>query len=513
MHYVNTIDDIRRILPRAVITGEYRGPLHHIQADSRRVTRGDVFVAIPGTVVDGHRFIPSAIENGAVAVVCSIVPPDADTSVAWIRVDNVAPAYARLCAACFGDPSESMDVVGITGTNGKTTITYILEFLARKQNLVPGVIGTTGYRWPGVQLDASHTTPDACILQRLLADMRSARVTHAFCEFSSHALEQRRVDGTRVTAAVFTNLSQDHLDYHENMESYFLSKSRLLTELLMKNGVAVINTDSVWGQRLAKNVGDDARLITVSVEGAPATLSVTGRHIGIDGSTVSVRMPDGMVRKFHVRMVGAYNLSNALLALAVGIGYGWDVDCMTEALGETIAVPGRMEPVQNRCGIAVFVDYAHTEDGLLNVLSTLRPLVPQRLICIMGCGGDRDSDKRPKMGRAAAQYADVTVITSDNPRTENPGDIIAMIIPGAQQAGRRMLADFDEARIVDGFVVEPDRRLAIEKTLTGIARRGDVVVVAGKGHETYQIVGHTKHDFDDREVAATALSTLENTDD
>ena len=255
------------------------------------------------------------------------------------------------------------------------------------------------------------------------------------------------------------------------------------------------------------------RLSTVANEGGSATLSLTDKRIVIEGTDVTLKMSDSIVRDFHVRLVGAYNLSNALLAMAVGIGYDWNMDSMIAALGEAIAVPGRMEPVPNNCGITVFVDYAHTEDGLLNVLSTLRPLVQQRLICIMGCGGDRDTDKRPKMGHAAAQYADVTVITSDNPRTEDPDAIIAMILPGAKQAGRRSLAGFDEARLTDGFVVEPDRRLAIEKTLTRIARRGDVVVVAGKGHETYQIVGHTKHDFDDRAIAADTLSALENNND
>jgi len=513
MRGVNTTDDIRRVLPEALISGANACSMNAVQSDSRRIQQGDIFVAIPGTLVDGHRFIDSAIAAGAAAVVCSHKPADASEFVSWIVVDDVPRANALLCAAAYGNPAEHIDVTGITGTNGKTTITWILEYLASELGYTSGVIGTTGYRWPGADREATHTTPDACVLQGLLAEMHAAGVTHAFCEFSSHALQQRRVDATRVTAAVFTNLSQDHLDYHADMEDYFQAKSRLFTDILGKGGCAIINIDSPWGQRLAHEIPEGRRVITLSTEGAKASLSVVNKRIGLNGSDITIRMSDGSERDMHVGLVGAYNLSNALQALAVGMSYGWDIEAMIAALSHDMAVPGRMEQVVGNAGISVFVDYAHTEDGLLNVLSTLRPLVDQRLICIMGCGGDRDADKRPKMGMAAAHYSDVTVITSDNPRTEDPEAIISMIIPGAQSAGRKVLDSFEAARNTDGYVVEVDRRIAIESTLQTVARPGDVVVIAGKGHEDYQIIGHTKHDFDDRKIAGAVLASMESDND
>jgi len=474
---------------------------------SQEVQPGGLFVAIRGQVADGHDYIDDALARGAAAVVAQQRTRE-DERITVVPDSRLA--LAQLASAFYGDPSAHLKLVGITGTNGKTTVTYLVERILTAANFSAGVIGTNNCRYAGRVLDSSVTTPESLDLQAMLADMRAEGVSHVVMEVSSHGVDLNRVAACRFDVGAFTNLTQDHLDYHGTLAAYWGCKRRFFTELLPRVGAraAVVNMDNARGRELYGEL--------TALEPAPRLIrygrkkendvraeEVTSGLSGIRGTIVT---PDGPMA-FHSRLVGAHNLENILCAVAVAVALKLPLPAVEEGIEAMESVPGRLEPVADEQGRMVFVDYAHTPDALENVLRTLRGLTHRRLICVFGCGGDRDRGKRPLMGKAAGRLSDLAVVTSDNPRTEVPDAIIADILPGVREEMPREIF-FGEPSGGSGaksFLVIPDRAQAIQAAIR-MAGAGDVVLIAGKGHETYQIVGREKRDFDDRRVAAEALA-------
>jgi UDP-N-acetylmuramoyl-L-alanyl-D-glutamate--2,6-diaminopimelate ligase len=464
-----------------------------ITCDSRTVQPGSVFVAIKGTVSDGHDYIPRALEQGATAVVyhrpeaAGLIPP----TVAGVLVPDGRRAAAVMTDRYWDHPSGALTLVAVTGTNGKTTTVHLLEAIFAAAGYATGMIGTLGRRLKGETLAASRTTPDAVELQALLAQMRDQGVTHVSMELSSHALDLDRAWGCSFAGAVFTNLSRDHLDWHGDLESYRRSKSRLFTDYVDfvapgQELVGAVNYDSPEGRQIAA----EARCRVVSFGESPeALVRAEGLQATARGSRFELVCPTGR-QAVNLKLVGHYNVSNALAAAACAWGLGVTPEAIAAGLGAVSGVPGRLESVDCGQPFAVLVDYAHTDDALANVLQAARELQPRKLICVFGCGGDRDRTKRPLMGRRATALADLTIITSDNPRSEEPQDIINEIVAGAQGGL---------------YATEPDRRAAIEQALEQ-AKAGDIVLICGKGHEDYQeFAGGRRLHFDDREVAADWL--------
>jgi UDP-N-acetylmuramoyl-L-alanyl-D-glutamate--2,6-diaminopimelate ligase len=465
------------------LRGDAATPIHDVAHRSGDARPGTLFFCVPGGRADGHDFATAAVAAGAAALVVERWL-DVDPGVAQVRVPSVRRAMGPLSAAFFGHPGERMTVVGVTGTNGKTTTTYLLESVFRAAGLVPGVVGTTGVRIDGRVIPFDKTTPEAPDLQRLLARMADHGVTAVAMEVSSHGLDQFRADGVRYACAVFTNLSQDHLDYHPSMRAYFEAKARLFTPQLSARGA--VNVDTPEGRELASR-GD----IPVATFGVSPDAEVRAEDVEVTASGVRFRVGDARIAS-HLR--GSFNVSNGLAAVAAARQVGIADDAIVRGIGDLAGVPGRLEPVDVGQGFTVLVDYAHTPDSVENVLRVARPLTECRLIAVIGCGGDRDRAKRPLMGEAATRFADLTVVTSDNPRSEDPEAIIAEIVPGARRGGGR-------------FVVEPDRRRAIHTALAE-AGAGDLVVIAGKGHETGQEFRDRTVPFDDRIVAREELLAL-----
>jgi UDP-N-acetylmuramoyl-L-alanyl-D-glutamate--2,6-diaminopimelate ligase len=474
-----------------------------VAIDSRRVSPGDVFFALGGAHTDGRRHVADALARGARAVVAR-GGVDGDAAVTVLDTSNPRAVLARVAARLAGDPSAHMAVVGVTGTNGKTTTTHLLEGIWRAAGHVPGVIGTIAYRFAGETRPAPLTTPEAPDVQRLLAEMRVAGVTHAVMEASSIAIAQERTTALHFDAAVFTNLTLDHLDFHGDMERYYAAKARLFTELLPASRkpapVAVVNADDPYGARLAREAR--TRCVTFG-HGADACVRLCDVESTL-GGTRAVLMLAGERLRFSSPLVGAPHCENIAAAAATAWATGIAPDAIAAGIAATAPPAGRVERIAGG-GFTVVVDYAHTPDALERLLDALRPLTPGALVTVFGCGGDRDRTKRPIMGEAAARRSDVVVVTSDNPRTEDPDRILADIEPGVRAAGMTPLAK--PAPGARGYVVEADRRRAIALAI-GLARPGDVVVVAGKGHEDYQIVGTVKHHLDDREEVRAVLARL-----
>ncbi len=442
-----------------------------VVCDSRAVTPGALFVAIPGTTVDGSRFIAEARARGAAAIMGAT--PDCD-----LLVDRPREAFACACAEHFGHPSEKLLLCGITGTNGKTTTAWLLRDMLAQGGLCPGLLTTVAVEWPGHSEEAQRTTPDARALQATLAAMAGeGGCRAAVMEVSSHAIDQARIGSTRFALTAFTNLTQDHLDYHKTMESYFEVKARFFLAHL--EVPAVINADDPYGQRLLellRNAGHK-RLYPYAVSQVEATYSATG--------TEATFILGGRTLSFRTALCGKYNLANLLCAATAAHALGVTPDAILCAI--TAATPrwGRLEQVAPR----VFIDYAHTDDALINVLSTLREVTHGRLLCVFGCGGDRDRTKRPKMAAAVDAWADVALVTSDNPRTEAPEAIIADILPGFTR-----LTPY----------VEVDRARAIAHALE-VQGEDDVILIAGKGHETYQEINGIRHPFSDADCVQRLL--------
>lgn len=474
---------------------------------AQEVIPGGLFVAVKGYAADGHDYIPQAVARGAVAVVCERSVA-ADKAV-MIPVQDTRRALAALAAEFYGHPSRHLTVVGITGTNGKTTTSYLIESILRAQGLSVGVIGTVNYRYDGRQMDNPVTTPESLDLQRILADMRSAGITHVVVEVSSHALDLQRIHGCEVDVAVFTNLSQDHLDFHHDMESYWASKKTLFFRYLPASSGktqvrAVINTEDDRGGQLA--AGLDLPHLTTGLDHRNDVWA-DALHYDRNGIRGDLHTPQGRL-SFHSALAGRHNLENILTAAGVGIALNLPLTTIGSGIHSLNSVPGRLERVPNHDGRRyVYVDYAHTPGALENVLQALRALTAERIVCVFGCGGDRDRAKRPLMGAIAARLADLVIITSDNPRTEAPERIVEQILEGIGSADLRRYGgrELPAGYAGKGFCVEPDRREAIALGIRA-SRPGDTVLIAGKGHEPYQIIGREKRPFDDRQVALEALA-------
>jgi UDP-N-acetylmuramoyl-L-alanyl-D-glutamate--2,6-diaminopimelate ligase len=483
-----------------------------VRDDSRLVHPGDLFVAVPGAKADGRRFLADAIARGAAAVVLEGEHPVEVAAFGGVvvRVASARRALARIAANRFA-AAEALALTAVTGTNGKTTTTYILESMLRAAGASPGVIGTVTYRGAGLPAGgrpAPLTTPGALELHALFAEMRGGGATDVVLEASSHALAQGRLDGCAFRVAALTNLTQDHLDYHGTMEEYFEAKAILFERLVDRTrGVAVTFVDDEAGRRMRQRA-TGARLGVARATGAQAASAevvVLERELGADGIRAALATPIGRL-ELASPLVGEYNLANLALSVGMAVGRGLPAEAIV-AGAAAIAVPGRLERVANDRGVLCVVDYAHTPDALERAIAAMRPLVAPggRLIVVFGCGGDRDRGKRPIMGEIAARDADIAIVTSDNPRTEDPGAIVDAILEGVRRTAAPMLAAAGLRGAARGTYAEVDRRAAIR--LAGAAARpGDVLLVAGKGHEDYQIVGTTKTHFDDREEAAAALA-------
>ena len=480
----------------------------HIAYDSRAVTRGDVFVALKGQHADGTAFARQAVERGAVAVVSEQRAP-ADVHVPWTVVKDARLALAMLAVTFYRNPSGEMRVIGITGTNGKTTTAYLAASIFEAAGIPCGMLGTVTYRiGPGDNdvREAARTTPEAPDVQALLREMIDRGCGACAMEVSSHALAQRRVDGTTFAAAVFTNLTRDHLDFHADMEAYFEAKRRLF-EMLPRDAPSIINVDDPRGESL---VAIGGRAVTYGLS-AKADVTADALSFSLTGLTFDIRTPRGVL---HVRsrLVGRPNVYNILAAAATTTALDLPFDAVERGIATLEGVPGRFEVVSGpKDEVTVVVDYAHTDDALRNLLETARPLARGRLITVFGCGGDRDRTKRPLMGAVAGRLSDLVVITSDNPRSEDPNRIIEEIrrgitpdTPRRAAAGGPARSD-DARRSPQSVLAIPDRRAAIAKAIE-VARPADLVLIAGKGHEKYQVIGDRTQPFDDAAVAREALA-------
>lgn len=463
-----------------ILTGSVDRPVQTLTQDSRKAGPGAVFVALRGLRVDGHDYVPK-LAPGTVAAIVS-EPCQAPPGTTLIQVADTHLALAEMAAALQGHPSEAVSVIGVTGTNGKTTVTWMLESIAQAAGVRIGVIGTTGNRIAGTPAPAAYTTPLAPEWQALLARMRDAGCRWVAAEVSSIGLAYKRVDATRFAVGVYTNLSQDHLDVHGDMATYAQAKERLFTELLAEEGTAVLCASDPT----ARAVDSRGRSWRYGIE--QGDLSASEVTLSPTGTRAKVQTPAGAF-DLELPLVGRFNLENALAATGAAIALGATPEQCARGLAALPRVPGRLEPVPNERGISVLVDYAHTPDALDTTLAALRELGARRVLCVVGCGGDRDRAKRPLMARAAAQGSDLVLATSDNPRSEDPMDILEQMKPGLR----------------DSDLVIVDRAEAIARAVQ-LAQPGDLVLIAGKGHETTQEIQGVKHPFDDRLIAAKALS-------
>jgi UDP-N-acetylmuramoyl-L-alanyl-D-glutamate--2,6-diaminopimelate ligase len=485
-----TLAELAREIPGATVEGDAGTSVTGVHHDSRRVAQGDLFVARRGEKHDGRAFVTAAIVNGAVAV---LADDDVKSKVPVLRVPDAAKGLAYAAAAVYGHPAFALDVVGITGTNGKTTTTHLLRAAIDGAYGSPqcGIVGTVGHKFANATIDAAHTTPEADELARVLAVMKKRGATYIAMEVSSIALVLARVEAVRFRVAAFTNLTQDHLDFHGTMADYAAAKKRLFTELAP--GLAVVNVDDAFGPELARAA--KCKVLRVRTrEGAsdadvyPVKVAATSSGTVVDASVAGKRV------EVKTRLVGQHNVENLLVTLGIAGALELDLERAAAALADEIGAPGRLE----RCDgpgddVVVLVDYAHTPDALARVLDAVRAVSKGRIHCVFGCGGDRDPTKRGPMGEAAGLRADVAIVTSDNPRTEDPAAIAKPVEDGARAASRAEV------------IVELDRRKAIALAVKN-ASPGDVVLVAGKGHEDYQIVGKEKRRFDDRVEVRAALA-------
>ncbi|MFS0727604.1 UDP-N-acetylmuramoyl-L-alanyl-D-glutamate--2,6-diaminopimelate ligase [Paenibacillus sp. 1P07SE] len=469
-----------------------------IRIDSRKVEPGDLFICLPGHTVDGHDYAAQAAERGAAALV---VERPLAVDLPQLVVKDSRLAMAVMGSHYYGYPSQRLRMIGVTGTNGKTTTTYLIERVLADAGHAAGVIGTIEMRYAGRSIPMSGTTPESLDLQQALAEMVAAGVEYCVMEVSSHALEQGRVKGCRYRSAIFTNLTQDHLDYHETMDKYAAAKGLLFSRLgntyhedRAERSYSIVNIDDAYGASLAKAAATE--IISYGID-AEADVRATEISISARGTTFRLTTFRGSCT-VQMRLVGKFNVYNALAAVAAGLAEGLELSSIAASLERIPGVPGRVEAVDAGQPYAVIVDYAHTPDGLENVLAAIREIAAGRVICVFGCGGDRDRTKRPVMGRIAASHADYVMVTSDNPRSEDPEQILLDIEAGLIEAG--------VAR--ERYGLEVDRREAIKKAVE-MASPDDVVLIAGKGHETYQIVGSETLAFDDRQIAEQMIRSLE----
>jgi UDP-N-acetylmuramoyl-L-alanyl-D-glutamate--2,6-diaminopimelate ligase len=485
--------DTARLLERVVVL-ETRGDLPaHIETlayDSRKVAPGTCFVALRGAHTDGHRFLSAAESAGAAVAVVEEIPGEG--SLPCVRVRDTLATMPLLAAEFFGHPARGMTLAGFTGTNGKTSSTYLLEAIWAAAGVPSAVIGTIQYRWKDRVQKAPNTTPLALNLHELLHEIRRDGVRHVAMEVSSHGLRLHRVDGLRFAAAAFTNLSPEHLDFHRDLEDYGEAKAVLFESHLEADGMGVINTDDSHGRKLYERLPADRRLSF----GLGAGVDITAENIQLSPEqTVYELKTPGWSRTLRSPLVGEHNLRNMLGTAGMAIALGLSDEAVVQGLEADTIAPGRLEPIENSRGARILVDFAHTSDGLLQVLKSLVALPHRRIITVFGCGGDRDRSKRPVMGSIAQRYSDLAILTSDNPRTEDPLAIIDEVVEGMSEGE-------------GAYEVEPDRRAAIARGLD-LVGESDILLVAGKGHETVQILGTELHHFDDRAVVREILAETE----
>ncbi len=484
-----TLAEVLKGVPVLALTGEPATEITGVVYASSDVISGSLFAALKGEKRDGFAFVPQALERGAAAILSDRPRPEGSAA-AWVQVFDARDALALCAANFYGHPSRRLKMVGITGTKGKTTLTYLLEAVLEKAGFAAGVIGTINYRRPGFARESVRTTPEAPDLQSMLAEMLEAGVTHCIMEVSSHALDRGRVAGIGFDVAVFTNLSGDHLDYHRTMEEYFEAKRKLFF-LNGKKQTAVVNDDDPWGRKLI----EELPMTTIGF-GLGTTALVRAERPGLNGLGIEalIRFPGGQIAVASP-LSGKHNLSNILAAFSTALALGIPPTVIRDGIAAMRQVPGRFERVENSLGFHVYVDYAHTDAALRSILETARELRPARLLLVVGAGGDRDRSKRPRMGEAAGELADRVILTSDNPRSEDPLAILKEIEKGLLEAGAR------------AYALIPDRRQAIAAALAE-ARKGDIVIIAGKGHETYQEIAGRKLPFSDVETARDILRAM-----
>jgi UDP-N-acetylmuramoyl-L-alanyl-D-glutamate--2,6-diaminopimelate ligase len=459
-----------------------------IRTDSRLVKDGDVFVAVKGTVYDGHDFIDQALANGAKYIVCQPGPPGGNREDAHVTiVDDSAEVVGLLAQASRGNPTSRLTNLAVTGTNGKTTVAYLVRSCIQNAGEKCGLIGTVIYdTCSGSGCEATMTTPDCLAVAEMTDEMVRNGAKYMVIEASSHALSQNRLAGVNFKAAAFTNLAGDHLDYHKTKEDYLAAKARLFRALSL-DAVAVLNKQSPQAELIAKQT--QANILWYAID-EPADITAHIESMDTDGTVFTLKYAD-RISIVRTPLLGLYNVSNCLAAAGLCLAAGFDLQTIAAGLSALQTIPGRLEKIDGGDS-CVIIDYAHTDDALKNVLATLKPLCQGKLRVVFGCGGDRDRTKRPRMARVAEQLADFIIVTSDNPRTERPTDIIDEIIAGFENPDSQTI------------VVEPDRKKAIELAIDA-AGRDDIVLIAGKGHETYQIIGEQKFDFSDKEVAQQCL--------
>lgn len=480
---------LRRIFPGASFVGCADIAIVDATENSQECQPGSLFAVVPGSKVDGSRFVGDALQRGASALLVS--RPIAGATVPQCVVRNVRRSFAELSAALHGQPARRLGTIGVTGTNGKTTTTWLVRSILQAAQFKTGLLGTVEYHDGETAATSSLTTPDSRSLNRWLARMVESRTTHATLEVSSHALDQDRVAGIQFDAGVLTNITPDHLDYHRHFESYISTKARIMS-LLKTGGRMVMNVDDPATAELVSRVPADKRCVTYGID-ASADVTATILQEKSGGSRFLLRMHGEEIEVF-TSLMGRHNILNCLAAAAAVAQFDIPLEKIAEGIEHLTEVPGRLQRIEMGQPFDVFVDYAHTEDAIARILSALKPLTTGRLVCVFGAGGDRDKTKRPQMGRAAATRADLAVVTSDNPRTECPRSIIEQILPGLAEGTCETHVEVDRAEAIAWALRE--------------AGPGDCVVIAGKGHETEQVLGATRHPFDDREIARRQLAAM-----
>jgi len=487
------------MLLKELLNGIYKKPLpaafgyfdvRDVSCDSREEQQDGLFVALAGFKFNGQDFIKDAIAKGAKIIAChpEVARPD-DSNVCYLEVEDPKHFLYAVGVRFYGDPSSKVKTTGITGTNGKTTITYLIESIIHAAWQRCGVIGTINHRIGTRVIPSKNTTPGFLDNQRYLAQLAEAGIEYCVMEASSHALDQGRLQGIDFAAGIFTNLTQDHLDYHKNMEAYFRAKSLLFMSLSVE-AAAIINVDDDYGRRLTSIA--KAKLFSYAVD-RQASIRAQNIQYDLSGSHFEVAFPQGVI-KIHTHFIGKHNVYNILAAFAWGISQGFSPEIIRQGIERLECVPGRLEPIDNTKGIFIFVDYAHTDDGLINVLKAVREVTKKKIILVFGCGGDRDRAKRPKMARAACLGADYSIVTSDNPRSEEPEAIISEIITGFTK---------------NNYEICVDRKEAIGRALA-LAQKDEVVLIAGKGHEDYQIFKDRAIKFDEREIIQECLQSMKS---
>lgn len=497
----------------AAINAEFIGDgsqlVDSVTHDSRQAGPGTLFVAIKGATVDGHRFIEDVMRRGAAGIISEFDQPE-DFKGVWLKVVNARIALAKAASIINGEPSHKLDLIGVTGTNGKTTTTYLCYALAEAAGVKPAMLTTVEYRIGDRSEEAIRTTPEASDTNRFLRQAVDEGCGFAAMEASSQAIDLHRCDWLRFRVAVFSNLTRDHLDYHHTMENYFDAKKKLFDGRLgEKPGASVINIDDEWGVKLAEELKADGQKVSTfsqivsnpNVNASSSTSDTVNDHLFAENIEVSLLTGTSFTLKTPIGdcqvtspLVGRPHVYNMLAATATALELGYDLESVVAGLAKCVGAPGRFERVEHDGDFAVVVDYAHTDDALLNTLKTAKDLATGRIITVFGCGGDRDRTKRAPMGNIAGEYSDLAIITSDNPRTEDPLKIIAEIEEGIKTTATE-------------YLTISDRREAIAKAISA-AQPGDVVIIAGKGHENYQIIGNEKFHFDDREAALDAIAKL-----